>query len=113
MKLRNLIIAAAGLAMAAGGAGAASAATTVWQHDHPRRVEVNLEELDRVLDGAREAPLSEQDHHKLREALHALAAMLVRPRNTEKTSFVVEKPQASGDKQERQDDSTRSGNAMG
>ena len=29
-----------------------------------RRLEVNLEELDRVLDGARQAPLSEQDHHK-------------------------------------------------
>ncbi|MGP8173391.1 MAG: IS66 family transposase [Terracidiphilus sp.] len=58
-----------------------------------RRIEVNLEELDRVLDGAREAPLSEEDHHKLREALHALAAMLVRPRNTEKTSSVVEKPE--------------------
>jgi hypothetical protein len=57
-----------------------------------RRIEVNLEELDRVLDGAREAPLSEVDHHKLREALHALAAMLVRPRNTEKTSSVVGKP---------------------
>ena len=58
-----------------------------------RRIEVNLEELDRVLDGARQAPLSEEDHHKLREALHALAAMLVRPRNTEKTSSVVEKPE--------------------
>jgi transposase len=58
-----------------------------------RRIEVNLEELDRVLDGARQAPLSEEDHHKLREALHALAAMLVRPRNTEKTSSVVGKPE--------------------
>lgn len=58
-----------------------------------RRIEVNLEELDRVLDGARQAPLSEEDHHKLREALHALAAMLVQPRNTEKTSAVVEKPE--------------------
>jgi transposase len=57
-----------------------------------RRIEVNLEELDRVLDGARQAPLSEEDHRKLREALHALAAMLVRPRNTEKTSSAVEKP---------------------
>jgi len=53
-----------------------------------RRLEVNLEELDRVLDGARQAPLSDQDHHKLREALHAMAAMLVRTRNTEKTSSV-------------------------
>jgi hypothetical protein len=60
-----------------------------------RRLEVNLEELDRVLDGARQAPLSDQDHHKLREALHAMAAMLVRPRNTEKTSSVVGKPEDS------------------
>ena len=55
-----------------------------------RRVDVNLDELDRVLDGARQAPLSEADYDKLKEALHALAAMLVRPRNTEKTSAVLE-----------------------
>jgi transposase len=60
-----------------------------------RRIDVNLEELDRVLDGARQAPLSESDHGKLKEALHALAAMLVRPRNTEKTSEVLEKSQGS------------------
>ena len=60
-----------------------------------RRIEVNLEELDRVLDGARQAPLSEEDHDKLREALHALAAMLVRSRSTEKTSSVVGKPEDS------------------
>jgi len=52
-----------------------------------RRIDVNLEELDRVLDGARQAPLSESDHRKLKDALHALAAMLVQPRNTEKTSW--------------------------
>jgi transposase len=56
-----------------------------------RRVDVNLEELDRVLDGARQAPLSEDDYEKLKEALHALAGMLVRPRNTEKTSAVLGK----------------------
>jgi hypothetical protein len=55
-----------------------------------RRVDVNLDELDRVLDGAREAPLSEADCDKLKGALHALAAMLVRPRNTEKSSAVLE-----------------------
>ena len=60
-----------------------------------RRIDVNLEELDRVLDGAREAPLSEADHDKLKDALHALAEMLVRPRNTEKTSEVLEKPEGS------------------
>jgi len=55
-----------------------------------RRVDVNLDELDRVLEGARQAPLSEDDYEKLKEALHALAAMLVRPRNTERTSAVLE-----------------------
>jgi transposase len=60
-----------------------------------RRVEVNLEELDRVLDGARQAPLSEADYDKLKEALHTLAAMLVRPRNTEKTKVVLEESGSS------------------
>ena len=60
-----------------------------------RRIDVNLEELDRVLDGAREAPLSDSDHGKLRDALHALAELLVRTRNTEKTSAVVGKPEGS------------------
>ena len=69
-----------------------------------RRLEVNLEELDRVLDGARQAPLSDQDHHKLREALHAMAAMLVRPRNTEKTSSVVGKPEDAASDSEKQPD---------
>ena len=60
-----------------------------------RRIDVNLEELDRVLDGALQAPLSEADHDKLKEALHALAAMLARPRNTEKASAVLETPEDS------------------
>jgi transposase len=55
-----------------------------------RRVDVNLEELDRVLDGARQAPLSEADYERLKGTLHALAAMLTRPRNTEKTKAVLE-----------------------
>jgi transposase len=60
-----------------------------------RRVDVNLDELDRVLDGARQAPLSEDDYEKLKEALHALAAMLVRPRTTEKTRAVLGKLEGS------------------
>lgn len=60
-----------------------------------RRMDVNLDELDQVLDGARQAPLSEADYDKLKVALHALAAMLVRPRNTEKTSAVLEKSEGS------------------
>jgi len=60
-----------------------------------RRVDVNLDELGQVLDAARQAPLSEANCDKLKGALHALAAMLVRPRNTEKTSAVVETPEGS------------------
>jgi len=60
-----------------------------------RRIEVNLDELDRVLEGARQAPLSEADYEKLKGALHALAAMLVRPRKTEKTSAVLEPSEGS------------------
>jgi hypothetical protein len=40
MNFRNLLIAAMGAAVLAGGAGAASA-NTPWQNHHPRRVEVN------------------------------------------------------------------------
>ena len=54
-----------------------------------RRIDVSLDELDRVLEGARQAPLSQDEYEKLKEALHALAAMLVRRRNTEKTSAVL------------------------
>ena len=54
-----------------------------------RRLDVNLDELDRVLDGARQAPLSEADYDKLKDALHAMAALLTRSRNTEKTSAVT------------------------
>ena len=57
------------------------------------RVDVNLEELDRVLDQAREAPLSEPDYDKLKSALHALAGMLAKPRSTEKTKNVLEQPE--------------------
>jgi transposase len=60
-----------------------------------RRIDVNLDELDRVLDGARQEPLSEADYDKLKGALHALAAMLTPPRNTEKTSAVLEKSEGS------------------
>ncbi len=61
-----------------------------------RRIDVNLDELDRVLDGARQAPLSESGYEKVKDALHAMAAMLVRPRNTGKTSAVLEEVEGSG-----------------
>src|SRR5262245_60415645 len=65
-----------------------------------RRIDVNLEELDRVLDGARQVPLSAADHDKLKDALHAMAALLAGSPKTEKTSAVVETGKAeeeSGD----------------
>lgn len=54
-----------------------------------KRVDVNLKELDQIIDHAREAPLSESEREKLKEALHALAGMLPAPRSTEKTSAVL------------------------
>ena len=59
-----------------------------------RRIDVNLEELDHVLDEARQAPLSDADYDKLKNALHALAAMVVRPRNNEKTNAVLPQTQS-------------------
>jgi transposase len=44
----------------------------------------------------RQAPLCESDYEKVKDALHAMAAMLVRPRNTEKTSAVLEEVEGSG-----------------
>jgi transposase len=70
------------------------------------RLNVNLDELDRVLDGARQAPLNEDDYEKLKCALHAMAAMLVRPRNTEKTSAVLEKQESKTDDSAQPDANT-------
>lgn len=72
-----------------------------------KRVDVNLEELDQIIDHARQAPLSESEGDKLKSALHALVGMLPAPRSTEKTSVVLpstdpsqkqtkEKPQGHG-----------------
>lgn len=59
------------------------------------RLDVNLEELDRVLEHAREAPLSEAEYEKLKSALHALAGMMPPPRSTEKTKDVLGQPAPS------------------
>lgn len=56
---------------------------------HPP-VEVNLEELDRIIDGGLRAPLSEADGEKLKNALHALAKRAApRLRSTEKSRDVI------------------------
>ena len=52
------------------------------------RIEVNLEELDQVLEEARQAPLSEDDYQKRKTVLHALAEW-ARSRSTEKTKAVL------------------------
>jgi len=72
MKLRNLMVAALGLTMAAGVAGAASAATP-WQHHHPRRVEVNhrLGNLNRsIRDERREGGLTAFQARHLHRDVH-------------------------------------------
>ena len=56
-----------------------------------RPIEVNLEELDRIIDHGMRAPLSEADGQKIKAALHAMADRLTPKRSTEKTSAVLEK----------------------
>jgi rubredoxin len=56
------------------------------------RIEVNLEELDRIIDRSTSAPLSEADSRKLKAALHAMADRLKQKRSTEKTSAILGKP---------------------
>jgi len=74
MKLRNLLIAGLGLAMAAGAAGAASAATP-WQAHHPARAEVNhrLEHLNRSIRvERREGRISGAEAHRLHARAHMI-----------------------------------------
>jgi hypothetical protein len=74
MNIRNLLIAAMGAAVLAGGAGAASAATP-WQHHHPRRVEVNhrLNHLNRSIRvERREGELSAAQAGRLHRHVHVI-----------------------------------------
>jgi hypothetical protein len=54
------------------------------------RLDVDLEELDRVIDAAENGPLNKADRQKLKTTLHALVDRLARKRNTEKTNSVLE-----------------------
>ena len=54
-----------------------------------RRIEVNLEELDRIIHYGTRAPISESDGQKIKAALHAMADRLTPKRSTEKTSAVL------------------------
>jgi len=55
-----------------------------------RRLDVDVEELDRVIDAAENGPLSKADRQKLKTTLHALVERLAQMRNTEKTKSVLE-----------------------
>ena len=55
-----------------------------------RRIDVNVDELDRIIEAAMREPLSEADGRTLKTAVHAMAERLVQWRNTEKTSAVLE-----------------------
>ena len=55
-----------------------------------RRIDVNVDELDRIIEAAMQAPLNEADGRTLKTAVHAMAERLVQRRNTEKTSAVLE-----------------------
>lgn len=55
------------------------------------RAVVNLSELKRIVDQARQTPLSEGDYEKLKHVLHTLAELLRPARSTEKVSAVLER----------------------
>ena len=57
-----------------------------------------MEELDRIIDGGKSAPLSESDSEKLKTALHALAERLLPRTKTEKTSSVFGDPDSAAPK---------------
>ena len=51
---------------------------------------------DRIIDAAMREPLNEKDGRTLKTAVHAMAERLVRRRNTEKISAVLEPNTTSG-----------------
>ena len=67
-----------------------------------RRIDVNVAELDRIIDGAKNTPLSESDSQKLKTALHALAERLLPRSKTEKTSSVFSDPESAATEPDRQ-----------
>ena len=53
-----------------------------------RRIDVDVQELDQIVDRAREAPLSDTDYDKLKTELHALIERSLGPPKTEKLASV-------------------------
>jgi hypothetical protein len=54
-----------------------------------RRVDIDLQELDRIIDRSTRAPLSEAESQKVKTALHAMADRLTPKRSSEKTKVVL------------------------
>jgi hypothetical protein len=55
-----------------------------------QRIDVNVEELDRVIDATENGPLNKADRQNLKTSLHALVERLAPKRNTEITSAVLQ-----------------------
>src|ERR1035441_8413696 len=79
-----------------------------------RRVEVNVGELDQLLEGAKQVPLSDPDCEKIKSALHALVDALARPRSTEKSSAVLgQKDKSDAPPEAAKQDQTSDGKPSG
>ena len=61
-----------------------------------RRIDLNVEELDQIVDRARQAPLSEADYDKLKTALHALIEKLLGLKKSEKLASLFGDDQTPG-----------------
>src|SRR5260370_33435590 len=66
-----------------------------------RRINVNRDELDQIIDRGMRTPLNESEGRKLKTALHAMAERLSWKRSTEKTSAVVDQPATGAPIEER------------
>src|SRR4030095_2464030 len=75
-----------------------------------RRLDVDVEELDRVIDAAEDGPLSKADRQKLKTALHALVERLGQKRTTEKTNSVLEPKSTSSAAAESPEPAVPAGN---
>jgi hypothetical protein len=70
-------------------------------------IEIDMGELHRVLDRARQEPIGEADYRKLKIALDVLNERLTRTRTTEKTRAVVAQPQLTESSNTTPDNSER------
>src|SRR6185437_13626781 len=69
-----------------------------------KRIDVNLEELDRIIDHGMDVPLSKAEGQKIKAALHAMAERLTGKRNTEKNAAVLPQPKVPAPTKEQATD---------